>query len=138
MRNLFSKPAKPDWPGEPAEAIAAVFEHLANSRDNTAVLTVDAARNYYAQVTSGAIDKPLIAEVVGDAYLAAADRVDDTRSERLRQDGWRLGESGNWTREFESWDTGTTRRQIADDIVRALDTFPLPAGYRLAAVKTFR
>ena len=141
LRKLFSRspqPAVPVWPNDPKQAIEAVLEQLAAGRNQSAVFSVDEARNYYAQVaaptpvTIGA----LVAEIVGNEYLKPEDQVGESQLDRLRQTGWALGDSGNWSREYAEWKDTWARRTVADDIVRALDGFGLPAGYKFARIET--
>jgi hypothetical protein len=85
------------------------------------VIVTDPSRdNLFAQFATGDASPALTAELVGNDFLPADERLTPIQISDLRERGWTEGDSGNWTRDYPDASTDAARARIALDAVGAL------------------
>jgi hypothetical protein len=85
------------------------------------VIVTDKSReNLYAQFITGEGAPALTAELVGNESLPADERLTPLQIGELRERGWDVGDSGNWTRDYADASTEAARTRIALDALGAL------------------
>jgi hypothetical protein len=119
LRRLFGGSRAPEWPADPAQAIAAGLDRLEAGPDTFAIFTSEPATdlNRYVQVATGS-DGSLRGEAVSNQYLDSRASLDAGRIELLRRTGWTVegDPRDNYSRRWESW------REHRDDVANAILT----------------
>lgn len=103
----------------PAPLLAALDQLPSSADDAFVIASVDDQTNRYAQFlpTPGG---GLVAELVGNTYLAPEHRLSASQQEQVRARGWSGDGDENWTRELASPASAEDRHRLAEEAVGAL------------------
>ncbi len=85
------------------------------------MIVTDTSRDgLFAQFVTGEGSPALTAELVGNEFLPADERLGPLQMGDLRERGWSEGDAGNWTRDYPDASTDAARSQIALDALGAM------------------